>query len=103
MAANAEWMLRQRRLMSSVIPGGDRLWCKGLQPALQVTPDSGGLWMQFYECEAYYWTSISRLATTLAEIDPQAADQLRARRPLIARPLEGGRAVHRTFSGGAGA
>ena len=78
MAANAEWMLRQRRLMSSVIPGGDRLWCKGLQPALQVTPDSGGLWMQFYECEAYYWTSISRLATTLAEIDPQVADKLRA-------------------------
>ncbi len=33
-----------------MVPGGQRLWCKGLQPALQVTPDSGGLWMQFYEC-----------------------------------------------------
>jgi len=76
--ANAEWMLRQRRLMASVVPGGDRLWCKGLQPALQVTPDSGGLWMQFYECEAYYWASVSRLATTLAVIDPPAGAQLAA-------------------------
>ena len=68
--ASAEWMLRQRQVMSSVVPGGDRLWCKGLQPALQVTPDSGGLWMQFYEAEAYYWASISRLADTLSVIDP---------------------------------
>src|SRR6266850_3594022 len=78
MKANAEWMLRQRRLMASVVPGGDRLWCKGLQPALQVTPDSGGLWMQFYECEAYYWASVSRLAATLAELDPQGGAQLAA-------------------------
>jgi hypothetical protein len=77
-AANAQWMLRQCRSMSSVLPGGDRLWCKGLQPALQVTPDSGGLWMQFYECEAYYWTFVSRLATTLNEIDAEGAAKLRA-------------------------
>jgi hypothetical protein len=76
--ANAEWMLRQRRLMASLVPGGDRLWCKGLQPALQVTPDSGGLWMQFYECEAYYWAAVSRLAATLAVIDPQSGAQLAA-------------------------
>jgi hypothetical protein len=74
--ANAEWMLRQRRLMANLVPGGDRLWCKGLQPALQVTPDSGGLWMQFYECEAYYWAAVSRLAATLAVIDPQGGAQL---------------------------
>jgi hypothetical protein len=74
--ANAEWMLRQRRLMASVLPGGERLWSKGLQPALQVTPDSGGLWMQFYECEAYYWVSISRLAATLAVIDPEGGAAL---------------------------
>lgn len=76
--ANAEWMLRQRRLMSSVMPGGEHLWCRGLQPALQVTPDSGGLWLQFYECEAYYWASISRLATTLAVIDPKEGARLSA-------------------------
>lgn len=76
--ANAEWMLRQRRMMASVVPGGERLWCTGLQPALQVTPDSGGLWMQFYECEAYYWASVSRLAATLAVIDPQGGAQLAA-------------------------
>jgi hypothetical protein len=57
-----------------MVPGGERLWCKGLQPALQVTPDSGGLWMQFYECEAYYWVSMLRLAKTLqASDDPQGA------------------------------
>lgn len=71
-------MLRQRRLMASVVPGGGRLWCQGLRPALQVTPDSGGLWMQFYECEAYYWAAVSRLAATLAVIDPQGGAQLAA-------------------------
>ncbi|MHB0998733.1 MAG: hypothetical protein ACYC27_05750 [Armatimonadota bacterium] len=68
--ANAEWMLRQRQVVRDMVPGGSRLWCKGLQPALQVTPDSGGLWMQFYECEAYYWASISRLAAVLSVVDP---------------------------------
>ncbi|MHB8521356.1 MAG: hypothetical protein ACYDH9_11455 [Limisphaerales bacterium] len=75
--ANADWMLRQRRVVSSLVPGGDRLWCKGLQPALQVTPDSGGLWMQFYECEGYYWASVSRLAATLSVIDPDGGAKLR--------------------------
>ena len=76
--ANAEWMLRQRRVVSNMVPGGERLWCKGLQPALQVTPDSGGLWMQFYECEAYYWASVSRLAATLSVIDPDGGARLMA-------------------------
>ena len=76
--ANAEWMLRQRHVVSSMVPGGERLWCRGLQPALQVTPDSGGLWMQFYECEAYYWASVSRLATTLEVVDPIGGAKLKA-------------------------
>ncbi|MHC4726071.1 MAG: hypothetical protein ACYS17_02495 [Planctomycetota bacterium] len=76
--ANAEWMLRQRRVVSSMVPGGDRLLCKGLQPALQVTPDSGGLWMQFYECEAYYWVSVAHLAEALATIDPAEGARLMA-------------------------
>jgi len=76
MLANAEWMLRQRQVVAHMVPGGQRLWCKGLQPALQVTPDSGGLWMQFYECEAYYWASVSRLAETIAVVDPAAGAKL---------------------------
>ena len=76
--ANALWMLRQRRAVSSMVPGGDRLWCKGLQPALQVTPDSGGLWMQFYEAEAYYWISVAHLAEALATLDPDGGAQLMA-------------------------
>jgi hypothetical protein len=75
--ANAEWMLRQRQMVSKMVPGGERLWCKGLQPALQVTPDSGGLWMQFYEAEAYYWASLSHLAATLSVIDPDGGAKLR--------------------------
>ncbi len=76
--ANAEWMLRQRQVLSKMVPGGERLWGKGLQPALEVTPDSGGLWMQFYECEAYYWASLSRFAATLSEIDPAGGAKLAA-------------------------
>ena len=58
------------------IPGGDRLWCKGLQPAHQVTPDSGGQLMQFYESEAYYWLAVQRFAEILREIDPAEAGRL---------------------------
>jgi hypothetical protein len=78
MVANARWMLRQRQVIASAVPGGERLWCKGLQPPLQVTPDSGGLWMQFYEAEAYYWASMARLAATLSVIDPDEGAKLGA-------------------------
>ena len=33
MKANAEWILRQRQVLSHILPGGQRLWSKGLQPA----------------------------------------------------------------------
>ncbi len=94
--ANVEWMLRQRRVMMEAVPGGERLWCKGLQPALQVTPDSGGEWMQFYEAEAYYWSSISRLAETLAEVDKDAAKKLKAEAKAYERDLR--KAVDRSIA-----
>ena len=78
MKANVEWILRQRRLLADVIPGGDRLWCKGLQPAHQVTPDSGGQLMQFYESEAYYWLAVQRFAQILTRIDPAEGARLAA-------------------------
>jgi hypothetical protein len=40
MKANAEWILRQRRLLTANLPAGQGLWSKGLQPAHVVTPDS---------------------------------------------------------------
>ena len=61
-----------------IVPGGDRLWCKGLQPAHQVTPDSGGQLMQFYESEAYYWLVVRRFARILAQIDPAEGARLAA-------------------------
>lgn len=76
--ANVEWMLRQRRTVQNMVPGGERLWCKGLQPALQVTPDSGGLWMQFYEAEAYYWAAVAHFAEALATLDPAEGTRLMA-------------------------
>jgi len=70
MRANAQWILRQRKLLAGVIPGGQRLWSNGLQPAHVVTPDSERMHMQFYESEAYYWLAVKQLAELLALIDP---------------------------------
>ena len=75
--ANAQWMLRQRQTTKNMLPGGERLWCKGLLPARQPTPDSGGLWMHVYECEAYYWLFLSHFADALSTIDPDAGAKLR--------------------------
>ncbi len=72
MQANVAWIVRQRRLLADVLPGGERLWCKGLQPPHQVTPDSGGQLMQFYESEAYYCLAVERFARIMAQIDPAA-------------------------------
>jgi hypothetical protein len=85
--AGAEWMLRQRKVIADSVPGGERLWCKGLQPAMQVTPDSGGLWMNFYECEAYYWAFVARWAETLAEVDSAAGARLRKEAESYGRDL----------------
>ena len=60
--ANAEWIVRQRQHLARQLPGGQRLWSKGLQPAHVVTPDSERMHMQFYESEAYYWLGVKRMA-----------------------------------------
>jgi len=87
--ANAEWILRQRRLLAGNIPGGERLWSKGLQPAHVVTPDSERMHMQFYESEAYYWLAVQRMAELLATVDPaegakMAAEAAAYRKDLVA-------------------
>ena len=74
--ANAEWILRQRRLLADNIPAGQRLWSKGLQPPNCITTDSGGLFMQNYETEAYYWLAVKRMAELLAPIDPEEAAKM---------------------------
>ncbi len=76
--ANVEWMVRQRKVLQNLVPRGERLWAKGLTPALQVTPDSGGLWLQFYECQAYYWVGVAHFAEALATIDPAEGAKLTA-------------------------
>lgn len=94
--ANVEWMLRQRRTVQNMVPGGERLWCKGLQPALQVTPDSGGLWMQFYEAEAYYWLAVHNFAEALTTIDPSEGARLRTEAEAYRKDLLA--AVERTIA-----
>jgi hypothetical protein len=71
MKANADWILRQRQLLRTNLPGGERLWSKGLQPAHVVTPDSERMHMQFYETEAYYWLGVKRLSELLTLINPE--------------------------------
>ena len=78
MKANAAWILRQRRLLWGILPGGDRLWSKGLQPAQQLTPDAGGLFAQFYVTQAYYWLAVRGLADILADVDPAESASLAA-------------------------
>jgi hypothetical protein len=78
MKANAQWILRQRQLLASTLPGGQRLWCKGLQPAQVVTPDSMCMHMQFYETEAYYWLAVHHMAEMLAMIDPKEGAKMSA-------------------------
>ena len=70
MKANAEWILRQRRVLANNLPGGQRLWSKGLQPAHVVTPDSERMHQQFYESEAYYWLAVKSMAEMLMPIEP---------------------------------
>ena len=67
--AGARWILRQRQLLAGLVPGGRRLWSRGLQPAHVVTPDSERMHMQFYESEAYYWLGVKRMADLLALVD----------------------------------
>src|SRR5262249_38120716 len=76
MKANADWILRQRRLLAGNLPGGERLWSKGLQPAQVVTPDSMRMHMQFYETEAYYWLAVKAMAEMLGRLDPAESARL---------------------------
>ncbi len=76
MKANADWILRQRRLTEHIIPNGERLWNKGLLPAHVVTPDSFVMHMDFYESEAYYWLAVNSMAGMLARIDPAAGAKM---------------------------
>ncbi|MGC8642959.1 MAG: hypothetical protein ACP5XB_24135 [Isosphaeraceae bacterium] len=76
--ANADWILRQRRVLAHNIPSGEKLWSKGLQPAHVVTPDSERMHMQYYETEAYDWLAVSGLAQALAAVDPAESVRLNA-------------------------
>ncbi len=74
--ANVEWMLRQRQFLKTMVPGGERLWGKGLQPALEATPDSQGMFMQWYWSEAFYYATVARFVELLKAVDKEAAAKL---------------------------
>jgi hypothetical protein len=79
--ANAEWILRQRRWVTSLVPGGERLWCRGLQPAVQLSGDGncgGGLLLQWYVTDAYYSLAVRGLADLLKPLDAQEAARMAA-------------------------
>ncbi|HXP62021.1 MAG TPA: hypothetical protein VN829_16110 [Dongiaceae bacterium] len=76
MKANAQWILRQRQVLAANLPGGKRLWSRGLQPAHVVTPDSERMHQQFYESEAYYWLAVNSMAEMLMQLDPAEGTRL---------------------------
>ena len=80
MKANAEWMLRQRGLVTTILPGGRRLWSKGLQPAIMVSPDNtvGGFYMQYFNTDAFYWLAVKRMADMLSLVDPREGAKMAA-------------------------
>ena len=80
MKANAEWMLRQRELPATILPGGRRLWSQGLQPAISISPDNtvGGFYMQYFNTDAFYWLAVKRMADLLSLIDPQEGARMAA-------------------------
>ena len=101
----------QRRMDVAATACRARTWCRaandcgarGCNQPLQVTPDSGGLWMQFYECEAYYWVAVANFAEALATIDPAEGARLAGRgRSVSQRPADGRRTNDRPFAGRAG-
>ena len=94
--ANADWILRQRQHLASILPGGQRLWSKGLQPAHVVTPDSEGMHMSFYESEAYYGLAVKRLAEVLAQVAPTEAARLAAEAEAYRKDLLA--AIDRSFA-----
>jgi hypothetical protein len=81
MQANAEWILRQRRWTTSLVPGGERLWNKGLQPAVQISSDKScgsGFFMQYYVTDAMYCLAVRGLADLLALVDAKEAARMAA-------------------------
>ena len=77
--ANAEWILRQRQWTSTLVPGGERLWCKGLQPAVQISSDKScgsGFFMQYFVTDAMYSLAVGGLAGLLAPLDAKEAARM---------------------------
>lgn len=87
MKANIDWILRQRQLLTQVIPGGKQLWSAGLQPAHVMTPDSKCMRMQYYESEAYYWLAVKRMAAMLSRIDPAGGAAMEAEAEMYQQDL----------------
>ena len=93
MKANAEWILRQRGLFAENIPGGQRLWCKGLQPAMCGTTDANIMYTQFYLMDAYCWLAVKRMAEMLTLLDPNEGGRMSAeadayRKDILAAPFD---------------
>ena len=76
MKANAEWILCQRHLFADNFPGGQRLWSKGLQPAMCGTTDANVMYTQFYLMDAYYWLAVREMAELLAFVDPASGARM---------------------------
>ena len=67
--ANADWMIRQRRVYLNDVPGRERLWTHGLQPPHNIWDSTN--WRPWYESNANYWFGLNRYAEVIADLDAE--------------------------------
>jgi hypothetical protein len=63
-------------LFADNFPGRQRLWSKGLQPAMCGTTDANVMYTQFYLMDAYYWLAVKEMAELLAFVDPASGAKM---------------------------
>ena len=83
--ANADWMIRQRRVYLQDVPGRQRLWIRGLQPPHNIWDSTN--WRPWYESNANYWFGLSRYAEVIADLDAEISRKYTAEAQAYAQDI----------------
>jgi len=83
--ANADWMIRQRRLYLKDLPGRERLWMRGLLPPHNIWDSTN--WRPWYESKANYCFGLSRYAEAIAALDPELSRKYAAEAQAYAKDI----------------
>jgi len=76
LAANADWMIRQRKNFLREVPGRERAWCYGLLPPHNIYDSTN--WRLWYESNANYYFGLGCFAEVIAALDPEAGRKYRS-------------------------